>query len=834
MSKKIFAGQINIEAGTGEALSANTKLPTITRVKELVKPVLEPVKSSLDFTTSEPASPSANDRHINTVTGLSSVTSQSMTINYIYEYEGSFPWIETIPTPGDRVYNEAISAWLEYTGSAWEVDTGDLKQNNFYAAADAGSDSAYDGRSYNEAFKTFAFAIATASPGPSNPIAIDGIDGAVYDEDLTIPSYVIINAPKSTFIGNNIIAANATFIARSLQPANRGTKIAITKSTPGNANVYIMEAFSNVDGVGGTLGLDGAKCTSGSLHITAGSATYLFANSLIGKDSNGDITFVCDGRITTDGNAKLVDLNSTGKIHCKLNGDVIGTSSTIFNATSSGGRIYVEGTAISADGAGGKIANATNGAKIRVFAITTSESAKSTYDSSSEVTITSLNLPTIHRGNEILYYFSEVVTGYGSDVYMYDYQYHIYQSYLITISAQGTQVYYAATTASKPEYNLLHKGVHTITIRARKNSGTSDAQLYAELVTINGYGVGHTVTVQAISELTPILTGTATQYDLHCILQDDVVIPVGDRMQIRIKGNYVGVALDAEVEFIIGLTGGAGSAIFSGARILGSMMPVTDSRYVQLTKAAQTITGNVTVTGTAAATTVSATTVSATTVGGTNVNSTNLTATNINSTPTINGDLTVSGGANSFVTNTGTNSYVDVNRAASGNIAATRYLTASVNPWSNGLYSTANYEVRYNTSVYQSIATSGVMGMPGIYGAVAAGGALVYCNPAGIVGTSLSITAAKMNINTRTLEDVQYIFNLRVVDYNFKKQDENYNFIDEPEPYKEYGFLLEEVKAENVDLVDEFNRNIFYQKVFVDLVKVVQDHETRLSALEAQ
>jgi hypothetical protein len=77
-----------------------------------------PITSILNFVTSEPATPSVGDRYINTTTGSSSVTSQSVTANYIYEWSGS-DWDETVPLTGMSLYNESLRSVDSFTGTVW-------------------------------------------------------------------------------------------------------------------------------------------------------------------------------------------------------------------------------------------------------------------------------------------------------------------------------------------------------------------------------------------------------------------------------------------------------------------------------------------------------------------------------------------------------------------------------------------------------------------------------------------------------------------------------------------------------------------------------------------
>lgn len=76
------------------------------------------VIDELDFTTAEPGSPSLGDRYINTVTGTSSGTAQSVTEDYIYEWN-NVNWTEFATEEGDACYVDAQDTFKIYNGSSW-------------------------------------------------------------------------------------------------------------------------------------------------------------------------------------------------------------------------------------------------------------------------------------------------------------------------------------------------------------------------------------------------------------------------------------------------------------------------------------------------------------------------------------------------------------------------------------------------------------------------------------------------------------------------------------------------------------------------------------------
>lgn len=99
------------------------------------------VKDEVDFTTAEPGAPSTGDRYINTVTGTSSGTAQSVTATYIYEWNGS-TWTETVPTEGYALWVEDLDLNKVFNGSAW-VPFGNTVTHNNLASLQGGTSGEY-------------------------------------------------------------------------------------------------------------------------------------------------------------------------------------------------------------------------------------------------------------------------------------------------------------------------------------------------------------------------------------------------------------------------------------------------------------------------------------------------------------------------------------------------------------------------------------------------------------------------------------------------------------------------------------------------------------------
>jgi len=98
----------------------------------------ESVADELDFTSAEPGSSSIGDRYLNTATGSSSGTGQSVTADHLYEWNGT-SWTEISPTEGACCLVEDRDMLIGFNGTSW-VDIGTFALLNeaqaFFAATD--------------------------------------------------------------------------------------------------------------------------------------------------------------------------------------------------------------------------------------------------------------------------------------------------------------------------------------------------------------------------------------------------------------------------------------------------------------------------------------------------------------------------------------------------------------------------------------------------------------------------------------------------------------------------------------------------------------------------
>lgn len=100
----------------------------------------DPIIDQVDFTTAEPGTPSVGDRYINTVTGTSSGTSQSVTIDYIYEWNGT-DWTEIVPQEGWALWDETQDAYYAYNNSLDWVKLGSVITHNNLSGLQGGNGS---------------------------------------------------------------------------------------------------------------------------------------------------------------------------------------------------------------------------------------------------------------------------------------------------------------------------------------------------------------------------------------------------------------------------------------------------------------------------------------------------------------------------------------------------------------------------------------------------------------------------------------------------------------------------------------------------------------------
>jgi len=103
----------------------------------------ESVINFLNFVTSEPAAPSNGDRYIATTSGVSSVTGQTITADYIYQWSTTNAiWTEIVPDNGTVTLIEATSVQWLFNGAIWIQFSTVIPHNNL-SGLDGGSVGEY-------------------------------------------------------------------------------------------------------------------------------------------------------------------------------------------------------------------------------------------------------------------------------------------------------------------------------------------------------------------------------------------------------------------------------------------------------------------------------------------------------------------------------------------------------------------------------------------------------------------------------------------------------------------------------------------------------------------
>lgn len=360
---KLNNGLAEIDDTTGEyspTISSDDTLTgdgTASNPLSVVGSAQDPIISFLDFTTSEPASPITGDRYINTVTGTSSQTAQSVTIDYIYEWDGSAPWIETVPTEGFKVYDISTNKFYIYTGTGWIIDTDSLVNTNVIYYAKQGS-SANSGKNINDPVDNVDTALSkVSSPSSTNQYRVVGLDGASSSGTVSIPQYTSVICEGGTHSGRFSFNGNYSKLKMGKVISPISTDCLYSNGPYlGFADVDILECSVNAQAIDLNLGAV-LRVNIKYIDATATSAKAydLSSSTLLGTI----ITLRSNVAPTKDGASAL-----GAYIHD--NGGLAGTESLIYNdfsdieihadgndATlkSTGGTAYVAGATADINGA---------------------------------------------------------------------------------------------------------------------------------------------------------------------------------------------------------------------------------------------------------------------------------------------------------------------------------------------------------------------------------------------------------------------------------------------------------------------------------------------------
>ena len=162
----------------------------------------ESVQDELDFTAAEPGAPSDGDRYLNTGSGASSGTGQTVAANDIEVWNGT-NWTEITPTEGACTLVEDRDMIIGFNGSAW-VDLGTFA--NIKDLTDGGN---ADALHVHDTAGITAGAVTNTEVNASAAIARSKL--ASNTDTITIDPYtlkkhnalnaIIPSAPDSTYLG---------------------------------------------------------------------------------------------------------------------------------------------------------------------------------------------------------------------------------------------------------------------------------------------------------------------------------------------------------------------------------------------------------------------------------------------------------------------------------------------------------------------------------------------------------------------------------------------------------------------------------------------------------
>jgi len=164
---------------------------------------------------------------------------------------------------GALIYDTTVNTTYMYDGSLW-LAYGAIPESNILYVGKHGLDT-NDGTTLDEAFLTFGAAITKAvslTPSSSNRVAIKCFDAGDYTENLTVPSWVGVQAESARITGNHTVTDNSLLMAFRIVTSS-GTAIMKSAGT-GAATVQCPRMIL-------TSTANGLLCTSGSINYSGDS-----------------------------------------------------------------------------------------------------------------------------------------------------------------------------------------------------------------------------------------------------------------------------------------------------------------------------------------------------------------------------------------------------------------------------------------------------------------------------------------------------------------------------------------------------------------------------------
>ena len=337
-----FASPTFVNVFSNTEATANSHLVRLDQMNSAIAGLdwQESILDQINFTTSEPISPSTGDRYVNTTTGVgSTTTSTAFVINRIYEWDfnqGGI-WIEFIPNEGWTAWNESIDTNLTFNGVSW-VEFGSTVSHNNTTGLQGGttgeyyhlSSSDYSGLTAggDTSLHTHTFASLTSKP---TTIAGYGITDT-YDKveadgkyllnttdtltgDLTVTGNVILtgtsfigNASSSSYTPDDGVFGGKITNGGGFKITTQAVDTLTLSAVGGNMTVRGEGNFgSSVSATGAITGSNLSGTNTGDQDLSGYSLTghsHTFA-SLTSKPTTISGYGITDGIVTTD--ARLSD-----------------------------------------------------------------------------------------------------------------------------------------------------------------------------------------------------------------------------------------------------------------------------------------------------------------------------------------------------------------------------------------------------------------------------------------------------------------------------------------------------------------------------------------------
>jgi len=184
--------------------------------------------------------------------------------------------------------------------------------NVFYVGKHGKSEN--DGRTIDSAFPTFTEALAAAAaevPPPSwaNSYSIECVDGGLYTESFTIPSYVYVEAEAATIVGLVTMHGAASLRVNHIEGTAGAIKRVSTNSTMSyvRANTCIVPGGATQPAIQASGGVLSVELTQG----------WLEDNHPLFQLNWGHLFLECDELMAIDGTAPLVRV-SDGKLYGQI------------------------------------------------------------------------------------------------------------------------------------------------------------------------------------------------------------------------------------------------------------------------------------------------------------------------------------------------------------------------------------------------------------------------------------------------------------------------------------------------------------------------------------